>query len=86
MSSSVEDRADNAARAAGLLVLERPGEDLEDGQASRGQAGWSRIAVLCMCALAAELAESQPQVLKWAPASAPKVMLCDVTTRTPDPF
>ena len=34
MSSSVEDRADNAARAAGLLVLERPGEDLEDDRAS----------------------------------------------------
>ena len=39
MSVPVEDRADNAARAAGLLVLERPGEDLEDDRASGGQAG-----------------------------------------------
>ncbi len=34
MSSSVENHADNAARAAGLLVLERPGEDLEADRAS----------------------------------------------------
>ena len=68
MSSLVENCADNTARAAGLLAVERPGGDLEDDRLGERRTG-RLIEHCCIMHVSwlAELAESQPQVLKWAP-------------------
>ena len=63
MSSPVEHRADNAAEVdfRGLGPGSRRTARTENMQFQQN------IVVLCILAWLAELAESQPQVLKWAP-------------------